>query len=61
MNNLTAELINQAPKDTGGKWLSLYNAETLIQATVQEAIDNLFLNGYDDAANQLAKHFGVNQ
>ena len=26
-------------------------------AIVQECIDNLFLHGYDDAADQLAKHF----
>ena len=24
---------------------------------LQECVDNLFLNGYDDAANQLLKHF----
>ncbi len=28
------------------------------EAVVQECIDNLFLHGYDDAANQVIKHFG---
>ena len=28
-------------------------------AVIQECIDNLFLHGYDDAAEQLIKHFGV--
>jgi hypothetical protein len=28
-------------------------------AVVEECIDNLRLNGYDDAAEQLTKHFGV--
>jgi len=28
-------------------------------AVVQECIDHLRLNGYDDAAEQLIKHFGV--
>jgi hypothetical protein len=31
------------------------------QAIMQECVDNLFLNGYDDAANQLIKHFGVEE
>ena len=29
-------------------------------AIIQACIDNLFLHGYDDAADQLAKHFEVN-
>ena len=29
------------------------------EAVVQECVDNLFLHGYDDAANQLTKHFGI--
>jgi len=28
-------------------------------AIVQECVDNLFLNGYDDAANQVIKHFEI--
>lgn len=28
-------------------------------AVVEECVDNLRLNGYDDAAEQLIKHFGV--
>jgi hypothetical protein len=30
-------------------------------AVVQACVDNLFLNGYDDAANQLTKHFGAKE
>jgi hypothetical protein len=28
---------------------------------VQDCIDNLYLNGYDDAIVQIKKHFGVTQ
>ncbi len=31
------------------------------EAVVQECVNNLRLNGYDDAANQLIKHFGVGE
>ena len=31
------------------------------QAVVQDCVDNLRLNGYDDAADQLIKHFGVGE
>lgn len=31
----------------------------LVDNVVQECIDNLYLNGYDDAATQLSKHFGA--
>jgi|APGre2960657373_1045057.scaffolds.fasta_scaffold223859_1 hypothetical protein len=26
---------------------------------IQECVDNLFLHGYDDAADQIIKHFGL--
>lgn len=31
------------------------------KAVVQECVNNLRLNGYDDAANQVIKHFGVGE
>lgn len=31
--------------------------EKFTELIVRECIDNLYLNGYDDAANQLAKNF----
>ena len=34
-------------------------ATDLVDKVVQECIDNLYLNGYDDAATQLSKHFKV--
>lgn len=34
---------------------------TFSHAIIQECIDNLFLHGYDDAADQLTKHFKIKE
>jgi len=56
-NSLYDRLIAQAGTDSSHKWISIDQAERLIDLTVQEAVHELFLHGYDDAAQQLTKHF----
>ena len=40
------------------EWIAEYN-QIFAELIIQECVDNLFLYGYDDAANQVTKHFGV--
>jgi hypothetical protein len=40
------------------EWIAEYN-QIFAELIVRECVDNLFLHGYDDAANQVTKHFGV--
>ena len=56
-NSLSDRLIAQAGTDSSHKWISIDQAERLIDLTVQEAVNELLLHGYDDAAQQLTKHF----
>ena len=35
-----------------------FDTQKFAELIVQECIDNLYLNGYDDAADQVIKHFG---
>lgn len=59
MNQKIQELIKQAGTDCSGKWMGMNHAEKFAKLIVQECVDNLFLHGYDDAANQVIKHFEI--
>lgn len=57
INSRHDQLISAAGTDTSHKWLSLDQAERLIDLTVHEAVSILMLHGYDDAANCLSQQF----
>ena len=42
------------------QWIDNYN-RIYYQLLLTACIDNLYLNGYDDAAEQIIKHFGVEE
>ena len=42
------------------QWIDNYN-RIYCQLLLTACIDNLYLNGYDDAAEQIIKHFGVEE
>lgn len=61
MNDVIQQLSEQARANvTAGlsveEWIKEYN-QLFAESIVQSCIDTLFLNGYDDAANQLTKDF----
>jgi len=58
-----ADVFNHLAADTR---FNIYNSpiwrvqgRKFSEAIIQGCVDNLFLHGYDDAATQLIKHFGV--
>ena len=53
------ELVNQIGTDVSGKWISVDRIDQLANLIVRECIYNLYLNGYDDAMNQIKEHFGI--
>jgi hypothetical protein len=64
MNNLIADLKSQCivREQRGTNAFNSYmvdrfDTEKFAELIVQECISNLFLNGYDDAADQLNNHF----
>ena len=42
------------------QWIDNYN-RIYAQLLLTACIDNLYLNGYDDAAEQIKQHFGVEE
>ena len=63
MNKQIQELAEQAKISVPAglpvtEWIERYN-EIFAELIIQECVDNLFLHGYDDAVNQVLKHFGV--
>jgi hypothetical protein len=48
---------DQASEDGKGS-LGVF-ADKYAELIIQECISNLYSNGYDDAMNQIKKHFGV--
>jgi hypothetical protein len=54
-------LIKQVGTDVSGKWIAVDNVNTIAELIVQECLANLYLNGYDDAMNQVKQHFGVEE
>ena len=59
MNEKIDILIKQVGTDTSGKWVGIDKMPGFAQLVVQECMNNLYLNGYDDAVNQLKEHFSI--
>ena len=53
------ELVNQIGTDVSGKWIAVDQVDQLADLIVRECMYNLYLNGYDDAMNQIKEHFGI--
>ena len=53
------QLVNQIGTDVSGKWISVDRIDQLANLIVRECMYNLYLNGYDDAMNQIKEHFGI--
>ena len=53
------ELVNQIGTDVSGKWISVDRIDQLVNLIVKECMYNLYLNGYDDAMNQIKQDFGI--
>ena len=53
------ELVNQIGTDVSGKWIAVDRIDQLADLIVRECMYNLYLNGYDDAMNQIKEHFGM--
>jgi hypothetical protein len=52
-------LIQQVGTDVSGKWISVDKIDQLANLIVRECMYNLYLNGYDDAMNQIKQDFGI--
>jgi hypothetical protein len=53
------ELVNQIGTDVSGKWIAVDKIDQLANLIVRECMYNLYLNGYDDAMNQIKQDFGI--
>ncbi len=53
------QLVNQIGTDVSGKWIAVDRVDQLADLIVRECMHNLYLNGYDDAMNQIKEHFGI--
>jgi hypothetical protein len=59
METKLQELVNQIGTDVSGKWIAVDRVDQLADLIVRECMYNLYLNGYDDAMNQIKEHFGI--
>ncbi len=59
METKLQELVNQIGTDVSGKWIAVDCVDQLADLIVRECMYNLYLNGYDDAMNQIKEHFGI--
>jgi hypothetical protein len=59
MSNDIKHLINQVGTDVSGKWIAVDKIDQLAELIIRECMYNLYLNGYDDALNQVKEHFGI--
>lgn len=59
METKLQDLVKQVGTDVSGKWIATEKAEQLADLIVKECMYNLYLNGYDDAMNQVKEHFGI--
>ena len=59
METKIQELVNQIGTDVSGKWIAVDRVDQLADLIVRECMYNLYLNGYDDAMNQIKEHFGI--
>jgi hypothetical protein len=53
------QLVNQIGTDVSGKWIAVDRIDQLADLIVRECMYNLYLNGYDDAMNQIKQDFGI--
>jgi len=53
------QLVNQIGTDVSGKWIAVDRIDQLADLIVRECMNNLYLNGYDDAMNQIKQDFGI--
>ena len=53
------QLINTVGTDVSGKWVAVDNVNIIAESIIKECLANLYLNGYDDAMNQVKQYFGV--
>ena len=53
------QLVNQIGTDVSGKWIAVDQIDQLANLIVRECMYNLYLNGYDDAMNQIKQDFGI--
>ena len=53
------ELVNQIGTDVSGKWIAVDKIDQLANLIVRECMYNLYINGYDDAMNQIKQDFGI--
>jgi hypothetical protein len=59
METKLQNLVKQVGTDVSGKWIAVGKIDQLANLIVRECMYNLYLNGYDDAMNQLKEHFGI--
>lgn len=59
METKLQNLVKQVGTDVSGKWIAVDKIDQLANLIVQECMYNLYLNGYDDAMNQIKDHFGI--
>jgi hypothetical protein len=52
-------LVQQVGTDVSGKWIAVDKIDQLADLIVRECMYNLYLNGYDDAMNQIKQDFGI--
>lgn len=59
MSNDIKQIIEQVGTDVSGKWIAVDKADKLVELIVRECMSNLYINGYDDAMDQIKEHFGI--
>ena len=59
METKLQNLVQQVGTDVSGKWIAVDKIDQLVNLIVRECMYNLYLNGYDDAMNQIKEHFGI--
>ena len=59
METKLQNLVEQVGTDVSGKWIAVDRIDQLADLIVRECMSNLYLNGYDDAMNQIKDHFGI--
>ena len=59
METKLQNLVQQVGTDVSGKWIAVDKIDQLANLIVRECMYNLYLNGYDDAMNQIKEHFGI--
>jgi len=53
------ELVNQIGTDVSGKWIAVDKIDQLADLIIRACMYNLYINGYDDAMNQIKQDFGI--